>query len=168
MTSDSSAVISLRQAPPKSNALTGAERAKAYRDRKRKGKHAPAEADAPPPTPAARLETEDAPVTPPGAATTLPVTAAAPHLVTLAPVTPSRLQVAPILITIAALALAGVGIAINGWFARSLGASDIAGWLFLALGVAADLIALGIPSRAANLWPIRQRGTALLGGCCGW
>jgi hypothetical protein len=26
--------------------------------------------------------------------------------------------------------LAGVGIAMNGWFARSLGSSDAAGWLF--------------------------------------
>jgi len=34
---------------------------------------------------------------------------------------------------------AAVGVAINGWYARSLGASDVAGWLFLALGVAAEL-----------------------------
>ncbi|HEV2153142.1 hypothetical protein [Bradyrhizobium sp.] len=67
------------------------------------------------------------------------------------------------ILLVAALALAGVGIAINGWFARSLGSSDIAGWLFLALGVAADLIALGMPSCAANLWQRSRTGTALLG-----
>ena len=52
------------------------------------------------------------------------------------------------------------GIAINGWFARSLGSSDAAGSLFLAIGVAADLVALVLPSRAASA---RQRATALLG-----
>ena len=56
------------------------------------------------------------------------------------------------ILLVAALALAGVGIAINGWFARSRGSSDVAGWLFLAPGVAADLIALGMPPCAANLW----------------
>ncbi|MGA2293562.1 MAG: hypothetical protein ABSG20_34795 [Bradyrhizobium sp.] len=39
-----------------------------------------------------------------------------------------------------------VGITINGWFARSLGSSDVAGWLFLGLGVAADIAALALPS----------------------
>jgi len=34
----------------------------------------------------------------------------------------------------------------NGWFSRSLGSTDTAGWLFLTIGVAADLVALVIPS----------------------
>src|SRR5262249_4594513 len=63
----------------------------------------------------------------------------------------------------AAFALAAVGITINGWFARSLGSSDIAGWLFLAIGVAADLVAVVMPSCAARLWQNRQRPTALVG-----
>ena len=75
----------------------------------------------------------------------------------------SRRQLAPVLLSIAALALAGVGVTINGWFARSLGSSDIAGWLFLAIGVAADLVALVMPSCAAGLWQRGQRATATLG-----
>lgn len=66
-----------------------------------------------------------------------------------------------ILLSIAALALAGVGVTMNGWFARSLGSSDIAGYLFLAIGVAADLAALALPSAAARLWQTRQRGSAM-------
>jgi Recombinase len=63
------------------------------------------------------------------------------------PVTPSRVthaSVAPWLLTGASLALAGVGITMNGWFARSLGSSDIAGWLFLAIGLATDATALAL------------------------
>ncbi|WP_052435603.1 hypothetical protein [Bradyrhizobium japonicum] len=159
----SAAVISLRQSAPK--AMTAAQRAKAYRDRK-KAKLAPTNAH--PPQPADPLENSDASVVPLAAVTALVTPQKLPP-VTPAPVTPpavvtpSRLQLAPILLTIAAFALAAVGVAINGWFARSLGSSDFAGWLFLALGVAADLIALGMPSRAANLWQIGQRAASLVG-----
>jgi hypothetical protein len=51
----------------------------------------------------------------------------------------------------------------NGWFARSLGSTDAAGWLFLTIGVAADLVALVMPSCAAGLWRSEQRATALAG-----
>ena len=51
----------------------------------------------------------------------------------------------------------------NGWFAQSLASTDTAGWLFLTIGVAADLVALVIPSCAASLWQARQRATALVG-----
>jgi hypothetical protein len=61
------------------------------------------------------------------------------------------------------LALAAVGITINGWFGRSLGSTDTAGWLFLAVGVAADLVALVMPSCVAALWQVGQRATALVG-----
>jgi hypothetical protein len=76
---------------------------------------------------------------------------------------PARRPVASIFLIFAALALAGVGIATNGWFARSLGSSDTAGWLFFAIGVAADLVALVMPSCAAALWQSRQRATSLAG-----
>lgn len=78
-------------------------------------------------------------------------------------VAPARRHLASVLLSIAALALAAVGITINGWFARSLGSSDIAGWLFLAVGVAADLVALVMPSCAAGLWQTGHRATALVG-----
>lgn len=62
----------------------------------------------------------------------------------------------------AALGLAGVGIVINGWFARSLGSTQAAGWLFLAVGVASDLVALAGPSCAVHLWGAARRATALV------
>jgi hypothetical protein len=62
-----------------------------------------------------------------------------------------------------AFGLAGVGVGMNGWFARSLGSNETAGWLFLAVGVAADLIALAVPTAAARAWRARQRGTAVAG-----
>jgi hypothetical protein len=78
-------------------------------------------------------------------------------------IAPSRQFLASVLLTTAALALSAVGIAINGWFARSLGSSDLAGWLFLAVGVAADLAALVLPYTAASLWHTGQRAAALVG-----
>lgn len=62
----------------------------------------------------------------------------------------------------AAIALAGVGITMNGWFARSLGSTDIAGWLFLAVGVAADAAALALPSTAVRRWHASQRVSAVV------
>jgi hypothetical protein len=80
---------------------------------------------------------------------------------TVPPAAPRR-SVASYVLVGAALALAGVGIVINGWFARSLGATEAAGWLFLAIGVATDLAALAAPSCAAHLWGAGQRATALV------
>jgi hypothetical protein len=51
-----------------------------------------------------------------------------------------------------ALALAGTGIVINAWYARSLGSTDVAGWLFLAIGVATDGAALALPTWATVIW----------------
>ena len=64
---------------------------------------------------------------------------------------PSR-PIASYVLAVAALGLASVGIVINGWFARSLGSTEAAGWLFLAVGVATDLVALAAPLCAAHLW----------------
>jgi hypothetical protein len=75
----------------------------------------------------------------------------------------ARLSASSLLLRTAALALAGVGMAMNGWFAQSLGSSSIAGWLFLAIGLAADLVALVMPTCAARLWHERHHSTALAG-----
>jgi hypothetical protein len=148
-------IIALHQ--PK-RAKTGTQRARAYRPRKRqKAKAAPSpdvespssESLIPVGFPSENTAFTESPVTP------VPI-------VTLRAFTPSN-RVASILLMAAAFALAGVGITTNGWFARSLGSSDIAGWLFLAIGVAADLAALVMPSCAAGLWHTRQRATSLAG-----
>lgn len=67
------------------------------------------------------------------------------------PVT-SRVTFRPSLLTVTGYALAGVGIVINGYFAKTQGANDLSGYLFLALGILADLTAAAIPRRAAQLW----------------
>lgn len=67
-----------------------------------------------------------------------------------------------ILFTVAvavALALAGTGIVINAWYARSLGSTEFAGWLFLAIGMATDIAALILPTVATLAWkrsPVRS------------
>jgi hypothetical protein len=77
-------------------------------------------------------------------------------------ITPSRRSVASITLSVAAIGLAIVGIIMNGLFARTHGSTDIAGWLFLAFGVIADLTALAMPSCAARLWEARQRAAAAM------
>jgi hypothetical protein len=137
-------IIPLHQ--PK-KAKTSAQRARAYRQRKRQK----AKAVASPNDESAHSDSQGIA----SADLTLAEPPAPSSTVTLRGVTrdvdaPSR-SISRILLLAAALALAGVGIVMNGWFARSLGSSDIAGWLFLAIGVAADLIALVMPSCAARL-----------------
>jgi hypothetical protein len=144
----SASIITLHQphsAPKTKTPLTPAERAKAYRARKK-----------------AAVPTLPVPASVPATVST-PVTPLPPPTVTLRAITPSRRSAAPILLTVAALALAVVGMTMNGWFARSLGSTDTAGWLFLAIGVAADLVALVMPSVAAGLWQAGQPATALAG-----
>ena len=178
-------VIPLHQVPPpKKRARTPAARAKLSKPRKPRSKPKP---PAPPEVEADDIETASSEVLIPQeffaeqSSTDMPV--ASPPAVmrhraerlseqpaerltgALAePVARSRRALfAPILLSIAALALAGVGITMNGWFARSLGSSDIAGWLFLAVGVAADVVALVMPACAAGLWHAGHRATALVG-----
>src|SRR3984957_4511689 len=149
-------IIALHQ--PK-RAKTGVQRPRAYRPRKRRRAKAAASPDAesasselliPAGFSSANSAFAESSVTP-------------PPTVTSRAVTPSYRPIASILLVAAAFALAGAGITTNGWFARSLGSSDIAGWLFLAIGVAADLAALVLPSCAAGLWHTRQRATSLAG-----
>src|SRR5881227_1619739 len=147
-------IIALHQ--PK-RARSGTKRTRAYRPRKRQRAK---------PTPAPDAESPSSEsLIPAGfssantAFTEWPVT---PLPTASRAVRPSN-RVASILLMAAAFALAAVGVTTNGWFARSLGSSDIAGWLFLAIGVAADLVALVMPSCAAGLWHARQRATSLAG-----
>jgi hypothetical protein len=167
-------VIPLHQVPPKRKARTSAQRSKPRSPRKpRKAKAAPADDDAlgsetlgpdsetliPP-----EFLSTDLVVAEPVAAPPPPVALQAVEpLSEPAPPSPRRQLFAPVLLSIAALALAGVGITMNGWFARSLGSSDIAGWLVLAVGVAADVVALVMPACAAGLWHAGHRATALVG-----
>jgi hypothetical protein len=145
-------VIALHQ--PK-RAKTGAQRARGYRPRKRqKAKAAP--------SPDAESPSSESLIPVGFSSANSAFAESPPPTVTQRAVTPSH-RVASILLVAAAFALAGVGITTNGWFARSLGSSDIAGWLFLAIGVAADLAALVMPSCAAGLWHTRQRATSLAG-----
>ena len=166
-------VITLHEVPRKRKDKTGAARAKAYRQRKRQGARS-----SPLPRPSLHLQNLRSPPEFPAADGTITELAMALPAVTPRPVTqlpavtirqdnkpvtPTRHTLAPALLSAAAFALAAVGITINGWFARSLGSSDVAGWLFLAVGVAADLVALVMPSAAAGLWHAGQRATALVG-----
>lgn len=86
------------------------------------------------------------------------------HVTRLSRDTPARWTFASLVLAAAAFALAAVGVTTNGWFARSLGSSDIAGWMFLAIGVAADLAALVTPICAARLWHSGRHGAS----CAGW
>ncbi|MEY9524082.1 hypothetical protein ABIF70_005223 [Bradyrhizobium japonicum] len=149
---------------------TAAERQRAYRQRRRQQRQivpaavlpdVPADVlpNDPPVTPAVEFPVT-ASVTPATSAIALPVTD------NVTPVTESYRHVtggrplSSYSLIAAALALGGVGVTMNGWFARSLGSTELAGWLFLAVGVAADLVALAMPSTAAQLWQARQRATA--------
>jgi hypothetical protein len=160
---------------------TAAERQRAYRQRKRQQRQIALAAILP--EAIAEGLPSDQPVT---SGVALPVTSN----VTVTPVTPGALPVTPVTLavalpftkvthvpeshgyvtggwpissyglTAAALALAGVGLTMNGWFARTLGSTDLAGWLFLAVGLASDLVALVVPPTAIQLWQVRQRATA--------
>lgn len=139
-------------------AMTGAERARAYRARKAKAKAAKSPAPAKAKAAVAVTPAVTQPVTPAPVIVT-PVTAAA---VVTRDVTLPKAD-AQLVLTLAAFGLAAVGVTMNGWFAKSLGSSDAAGWLFLAIGVAADAVALAAPACAARLWRTRQRGAAATG-----
>jgi hypothetical protein len=160
-------VIPLHQIPLKKRAKKATERTRPPRPRKRKAKPA---ASAEPESLSSESLTSSEFLIPPEflhmdeaipEQSVAPPPAAAAHPNQAA--TSSRDRVALGLLSIAALSLGAVGVTINGWFARSLGSSDIAGWLFLAVGVAADLVALVMPSCAAGLWRTGQRATALVG-----
>ena len=94
------------------------------------------------------------------------VTPVTPKPVTVKPVTRHAVtsrSIAQLLLVGTSFALAGVGVTMNGWYAHTLGSSEIAGWVFTAIGIAADAMALALPGAAAIKWQARQRGVALAG-----
>lgn len=145
MATDHSATI-VHLVQPK-RPMTGAERQRNYRLRKLAKANGEAVLTSPLPTLAS----------PAVEAVTVPSQAANPIT---SPNALSRPSLASVILTVTVFGLAGVGLTMNGWFAKSLGSSDVAGWLFLAIGVAADLVALATPACAASLWLKRQRGSA--------
>jgi hypothetical protein len=142
-------IVTLHPVPVK-RPMTGAERAKNYRLRKKAKAMVALPASAPLLT-AAQNTAGGLPAERSQRAGLIPITL---------PVT--RRSPASLLLTVAAFALAGTGIAINAMFSRSLGSTDLAGMAFLAIGVTADCIALAVPSCAAQLWHARQRATSLI------
>ena len=160
-------VIPFYQAPKK--ARKSAQRAKAHRQRRKK----PSSANVAPPSSEDLIPLEfvsedandAAAARPEATSATVPDETAgtprrAPIIATGARV--PRRSIASWVLAGSALALAGVGIVINGWFARSLGSTEAAGLLFLAIGVATDLVALAAPSCGAHLWGAGQRATSLV------
>jgi hypothetical protein len=147
--------ISLHQ-PQRKHPKTAAERARDCRARKKAKKLADAVAT-------------DMAVTPPGDPPPVPqhVVDSRPTPTPITPITPSHHKIHQIGLTVAAAGLGAVGVTMNGWFARSLGSSEIAGWLFLAIGVASDLVALCIPPCAARQWHPGNRATATV-ACVIW
>src|SRR5262249_17969112 len=97
----------------------------------------------------------------------LPAVIPAPEPIILQPIPPApsrpthRISIAPLALRVSALALAAVGLSMNAVYARSLGSSDLSGWLFLALGLAADCAALSLPTVAASAWKLGEKSTAL-------
>jgi hypothetical protein len=162
-------IISLHQPKKPRKAKTGAERARAYRERKKGG--APLSSlPVPAVTPVVPLEAPSTPTNRKGDISKIPrtgtVTPIPPPTVTLSPMMASRSSrrsAASIILTVAALGLAAVGICMNAWYAWSLGASEVAGVLFTAVGVASDMVALVMPSVAVMAWQGKRWGAALAG-----
>ena len=182
--SDSSATI-VQLHPPKPK--TAAERGRAFRARRREAKAAPT-IDIPPPAPAALASPVKSPnfgdlkspklgglpaIIPVSTSVRLPPVVFEPvsYAVRIGGISTANaaangergVQTARIGLSVAAFGLAGIGVILNGWFARSLGSTDIAGWLFLGTGALADLAALTLPSCAAHLWHAGKRPAAAFG-----
>jgi hypothetical protein len=100
---------------------------------------------------------------------TLPPPVAAPSIRPAAPTSnpdrPRRLApVLAVVLAILAAVIATVGVAIGAWFAGSLGRTPEAAWLFMAIGVCADLLVLVLPTVASRLVSARH----YLAGLTAW
>jgi hypothetical protein len=149
---------------------TAAERQRAYRERQRQKRQnalAAITASGHPTSSTVTLPVKSSvTVAPPTLRVTHVTRAGTLHIADVTHVTASRRHVtdgrtiSSYGVTAAALSLAAVGITMNGWYARTLGSTDAAGWLFLAIGVASDFAALAVPPAAARLWQARHRTTS--------
>jgi hypothetical protein len=76
------------------------------------------------------------------------------------PIATTRLAGA-ILLAIAAMAVAGLALAINAQYGAAIGETVVTSWTFTGLAVAIDLLAVTLAPAAIVLWRTRQRGLAL-------
>jgi hypothetical protein len=73
-----------------------------------------------------------------------------------------HLSVSSVLLSGCAISMFGVGVTINAWFARSLGSTELAQWLFLAVGVVSDCAAFVLPRQAGWLWRTDRKMASLV------
>ncbi len=97
---------------------------------------------------------------------TKPVTVMSPVTPVTSQVTVSRRSPTSLLLTAAGFGLTGTGICMNAFYSGSLGSSSTSALIFLAVGIAADLIAFAMPSCAAHLWS--RHGVTALAGWAIW
>jgi hypothetical protein len=104
-------------------------------------------------------------VTPVTVGASRPTVIDASRVTVLRPKPVTRRRIAPVLaavLFVLAVAIGGVGICINAWFAESLGRTPEAARLFLALGVCVDGLALMLPTVASRLADARHYLGALV------
>jgi transposase-like protein len=66
-----------------------------------------------------------------------------------------------ILLAIAAMAVAGLALAINAQYGAAIGETVLTSWTFMGLAVAVDLLAVTLAPAAVGLWRTKQRGLAV-------
>jgi hypothetical protein len=64
------------------------------------------------------------------------------------------------ILALAALAIAGLALAINAQYGASIGETTLTSWTFMGLATAVDLLALTLAPAAIGLWRSKQRGLA--------
>jgi transposase-like protein len=69
--------------------------------------------------------------------------------------------VGAVLLAIAAMAVAGLALAINAQYGAAIGETVLTSWTFMGLAVAVDLLAVTLAPAAVLLWRTKQRGLAI-------
>src|SRR5215470_18277890 len=65
------------------------------------------------------------------------------------------------ILAMAALAIAGLALAINAQYGASIGETTLTSWTFMGLAVAVDLLAVTLAPAAVGLWRTKQRALAI-------